>query len=416
MTRQPGLSSLPPLRIALFTYSTKPRGGVVHTLALAEQLQAQGQQVHVFALSNGQQDCFYRPTAVPFTLIPALAPPAEEEPLDRRIQRYIETYDHFLSQHRPGGFDIYHAQDCISANALWRVREKGLLRAFARTIHHLDDFVSPVLIKCQQDAIDRPDHRLVVSHYWRDTLAREFGVSSTVIHNGVDVERFHPPSPTEQATARAEWKVTDRFVFTNIGGIEPRKNTICLLLAFQAIRPHLVATGLKPVLLLAGGETLLDYRSYRAEFFHLLNHSGLEQGQDVFLLGTLSDSQIESLYQATDVFTFPSVKEGWGLVVLEAMASKVPVLAADLPVFREYLQAGQNAMLIDPHDMATLVATMRRLATEPLLRQRLAEAGLATAHAFSWATTARRHIEFYRELLAGSAADPAPQPDLMEKL
>ena len=152
--------------------------------------------------------------------------------------------------------------------------------------------------------------------------------------------------------------LTDEVAFLNIGGIEPRKNTIRLLLAFQSIRDKLIAGGRKPVLLLAGGETLLDYRPYRAEFFQLLSHSGLVLDQDLFLAGTVSDPQIDSLYRAADVFTFPSVKEGWGLVVLEAMAAGVPVITSDLPVFREYLKCEENALLVDPQRIPAIADGM----------------------------------------------------------
>jgi glycosyltransferase-like protein len=336
------------LRIALFTYSTKPRGGVVHTLAVAEQLHHLGHQVHIFALGQAGQTCFFRPVEVPFTLIPALpeasAAGEVDEPLAERIQRYIQTYYEFLTHHQAGPFDIYHAQDCISANALWRVREMGLISTFVRTIHHLDDFVTPSLIECQNNSVYRPDHCLVVSNHWQQRLKNEYGVATTVINNGVDVARFQPATAAERAAARQALGLTDQLVFLNIGGIEPRKNTIRLLLAFQAVRQKLAGRGPTPVLMLAGGETLLDYRPYRTEFFELLNHSEVQVDKDLFLLGPVSEAQLHALYQAADVFVFPSVKEGWGLVVLEALASGLPVLASDLPVFREYLTAGKNAL------------------------------------------------------------------------
>ena len=94
----------------------------------------------------------------------------------------------------PGIFDIYHAQDCISANALWRVQQQGLIREFVRTIHHIDEFTSPSLVKCQNDSVYRPTYRIVVSDYWQGQLAEEFKMDSTVINNGVDVDRFRPAS------------------------------------------------------------------------------------------------------------------------------------------------------------------------------------------------------------------------------
>ena len=112
------------LRIALLTYSTKPRGGVVHTLELAEQMHKMGHQVHIFALGKDDQG-FFRSTSFPFTLIPCKMG-EENESLDTRIERFIDTYFQFLIRHTHNPFDIYHAQDCVSANALWKAYEKGL--------------------------------------------------------------------------------------------------------------------------------------------------------------------------------------------------------------------------------------------------------------------------------------------------
>ena len=387
------------LRVALFTYSTKPRGGVVHTLALAEQLQALGHEVHIYALGKDQQSTFFRPTPVPFTLIPT-EPGAADEPLDERIQRYIQTYYEFLTHQRPSPIDIYHTQDCISANALWRIREDGLVPWFVRTIHHIDDFVSPSLIECQNHSINRPDHRIVVSQFWQQRLVAEFGVESTVIYNGVDVNRFQPASPGERASARAKLGLAEQLVFLNIGGIEPRKNSLRLLHAFQAARRELAAQGRASVLLMAGGDTLLDYAPYRQEFYEALERSKLQPDQDIFLLGVMSEADLPLLYQAADILTFPSVKEGWGLVALEALASGVPVLASDLPVFREYLTSGENGLLVDPSDKQAIAAGMLRLVEDDELRQRLATAGPATAKRFSWAATAKAHVTCYRTFLA----------------
>jgi glycosyltransferase-like protein len=386
------------LRIALFTYSTKPRGGVVHTLALAEHLQALGHRVHIYALGKDERSAFFRPTSAPFTLIPA-GSPGDDEPLDERIQRYIQTYYEFLTRHRPGPFDLYHAQDCISANALWRLREAGLIPWFVRTIHHIDDFVSPVLIDCQNHSIFRPDFRLVVSRTWQQRLAQEFGVESTVIHNGVELSRFQPASQAARAEARTKLGLVEQRVFLNIGGIEPRKNSLRLLQAFQVVRRTLAAQGQAAVLLMAGGDTLLDYAPYRAEFFQALEQSDLQVDRDIFLLGVAPDDLIPVLYQAADVLAFPSVKEGWGLVALEAMAAGVPVLASDLPVFREYLRSEENALLVDPLNGPSIAAGMLRLVQDEGLRCRLVAAGLVTAKQFSWAATAQAHTESYYTFL-----------------
>jgi glycosyltransferase-like protein len=387
----------PALRIALFTYSTKPRGGVIHTLALAEHLQDLGHVVHIFALGKDQIG-FFRPTTVPFTLIPFGVLP-DEIMLDERIQRYIESYFDFLMADASAPFDIYHVQDCVSANAVWRVREAGRVRAFVRTVHHVDDFVSPSLIQCQKDSIYRPDHRIVVSQYWQNRLQDDFGVASTIIHNGVDFGRYQPATAAQRAAARAQLGLTNEFAFVNIGGIEPRKNTVRLVRAFQRVKQALDAHGRQSLLLLAGGETMLDYTPFRQEFFALLEQSGLQPQHDVRLLGVVADDQMPSLYHAADVLAFPSVKEGWGLVVLEALASELPVLSSALPVFHEYLRSGENALLVDPLDEGAIADGMLQLANDANLRRRLALAGPGTAQKFSWEATARAHEACYRRWL-----------------
>ena len=132
-----------PLNIALFTYSTKPRGGVVHTLNLAEKLEELNHKVHVYALET--ESGFFRDVGVQHTLIPCSK--NEFNNIDEKIHSYIQTYIEFLSSINKR-FDIYHAEDCISANALMELRDRGLIKFFLRTVHHIDDFVSKSLVKC----------------------------------------------------------------------------------------------------------------------------------------------------------------------------------------------------------------------------------------------------------------------------
>jgi glycosyltransferase involved in cell wall biosynthesis len=155
---------------------------------------------------------------------------------------------------------------------------------------------------------------------------------------------------------------------------------------------------------MAGGDTLLDYESYRQEFFQALAASELQAGKDIFLLGVVPETHLSLLYQAADILAFPSVKEGWGLVALEAMAAGMPVLTSDLPVFREYLRSEENALLVDPHSEEAIADGMVRLVKDDSLWQKLAAAGPTTARRFSWTATAQAHADYYRALLAERVA------------
>jgi glycosyltransferase-like protein len=386
------------LNVALYTYSTQPRGGVVHTLSLAEHLMALGHGVHIYALGKRGQTAFFRPTSVPFTLIP-FVDLGDQEPLDDRISRYVETYYEFLARNGSLNYEIHHAQDCISANALWRLREEGVIHSFVRTIHHIDDFTSKSLIDCQDRSVFRPDLRIVVSRYWQQRIADQFGVESTVIYNGVDVSRFQPPTLAEREAARAAFGVSGKSVLLSIGGVDPRKNSINLLRAFQSVKREVAVDGRDAVLLFAGGATLLDYRAYRDSFLEELAASGLESSENVRMLGVVTEEQVRQLYWAADALAFPSVKEGWGLVVLEALGTGLPVLASDIPVFREYLRNGENALLADPHDVSAIATSLTRLIVDDELRYRLSMAGPLTAESFSWKATAQAHVDCYHAAL-----------------
>ena len=179
MGRQPG--------VALTTYSTKPRGGVVHTLSLAQALHRQGCYVHVVALGDPGKG-FFRPVDVPHTIVPA---PQGGETLEERVFAAIDAIADWLDENARR-FRIVHTQDCISCRAAARVRDAGAPITVLRTVHHVDDFTTPALINCQHQAIVEPDGLVVVSEQWRSILRSDYQVDATVIHNGVDPARFGP--------------------------------------------------------------------------------------------------------------------------------------------------------------------------------------------------------------------------------
>ena len=131
----------------------------------------------------------------------------------------------------------------------------------------------------------------------------------------------------------------------------------------------------------------------------MLRFLGLTAGRDLAILGTVSDDEVTAWYRAADAFVFPSINEGWGLVVLEALAAGLPVITSDIAVFREYLNT-DTAMLVPAGDAAALEAAMRQLIDAPALRRRLARAGATLASRFTWDTCAQRHRVIYRDLRA----------------
>ena len=131
--------------------------------------------------------------------------------------------------------DIFHTQDCISARAAARVRDAGASVQVVRTVHHVDDFTTQVLIDCQRKAIEEPDRLIVVSEDWRRQLQTDYGVDAAVIYNGVDANRFGPITAQRRADVRRGAGVGDRFVFLSVGGIEPRKGSVFLVRAMALL-------------------------------------------------------------------------------------------------------------------------------------------------------------------------------------
>jgi glycosyltransferase-like protein len=396
----------PPAPVGLVTYSVKPRGGVVHTLALAEALHQAGYPVRVIALGDPGAG-FFRPVRAPFTIIPA---PPGLPTLEQRVFASVGALAEGLGA-LVGDYPILHTQDCISARAACQVRDRtggpraagatggpraggaatGREQVVIRTVHHVDDFTSRSLIDCQRQAILEPDRILVVSEHWRGILRREYGKAAEVVHNGVDVARFAAADRALAAALRRRVGAAARQLILAVGGIEPRKGSDTLVEAVASLR----RSGRRPVLAVLGGHSFQDYRDYRERVLASLPGLGLRLDDDLVLLGTVADTELPAWYTAADVLAFPSTKEGWGLAVLEAMSAGLPVVASDLAVFREYLRPGRDALLVPADDASALAAALAAVLDDRPLAGRLRSAGRKVAARYPWARSAAEHQAIY---------------------
>jgi glycosyltransferase-like protein len=287
-------------------------------------------------------------------------------------------------------FDVYHAHDGISGNALATLVERGRIPRFVRTVHHLDDFGSGELAALQDRSVVRADRCLVVSRLWRDRLARMYGIDATVVPNGVDMARFAPLPAGERARVRMQLGIGAEPFFVTIGGVEARKNTIAALDAFALVR----RTRLDARFAIAGGASIFGHRAYRRAFTERTAELGFADSAALAVSGVLRDDVIVALLRAADAFVFPSVREGFGLVVLEALACGTPVVTSSIPPFTEYLGPG-DALLADPSDPRAIAMAMLA-ALEPVTAAALAARGPRLARRFGWARSARLHANAYR--------------------
>jgi len=376
--------------VALVTYSTKARGGVVHTLSLASAMADRGMPVRVVALGD-PDEAFFRSVRAPYSLVP-VSPPADT--LEERVFNSIDDLEAGLSK-IADEVDIFHTQDCISARAAARVRDAGAPVRVVRTVHHVDDFTTQALIDCQRKAIEEPDQLVVVSRDWRHRLEADYGVDAVVIHNGVDADRFAPIGAERRAALRERAGVADRFVFLSVGGIEPRKGSVFLVQAMAMLAREPAP---RPALVVVGGHSFQDYTRYRDDVLATLPGLGLELGRDVILAGSISDADLQEWYRSADALVFPSVKEGWGLAVLEAMAADLPVVSSDIAVLREYLTPDRTAVMTRAGNAESLAAGMRRVVCDAGLRETLVRGGRELVPAYTWERAAEEHARLYAEM------------------
>lgn len=372
------------LRIAILTHSTNARGGVVHALELADALARLGHTAAVHA-PDASGKGFFRKTEALSIAIPAS--PADSDVtavVETRIAEYIRYFENPWHRH----FDVFHAQDGISGNALSTLKQRGLIHSFIRTVHHMDSFDDPRLQALQHRSIATADQLFVVSQMWADRLATELSRSATVVGNGVDMWRFSSKPSESDAALRGQLGLRGGPILLCIGGIEERKNSIRILEAFRQLRAiHPAAQ-----LVIAGGATVLDHRTYHREFQTALGNSGLPQGA-VIHTGVLADDAMPSLYRLADVLVFASIREGFGLVVLEAMASGLPVIASHIAPFTEYL-TDDEVVWCDPLGTGSIANAMATVLTEPL-HSVLSANGYRVARRHDWLRTARAHLPVY---------------------
>jgi glycosyltransferase involved in cell wall biosynthesis len=225
-----------------------------------------------------------------------------------------------------------------------------------------------------------------------------------VVPNGVDVARFTLPD-LDRAGAGAHMGWGDRPVVLAVGGVQPRKGSRTLLEAFARARARLPEGAL---LVIAGGDGIFRTEQHEAawredaERLDLRVHDGPrpDADADVARIGVMADDDMPVLYRAADVLAFPSTREGFGLVVLEAAAAGLPVVVSDLPVFAEFLEDGRDCMM-GPVGAAGALADARvRAINDSGARARLTACAYETALRFDWAETAARTEAVYARFLA----------------
>jgi glycosyltransferase involved in cell wall biosynthesis len=211
----------------------------------------------------------------------------------------------------------------------------------------------------------------------------------TVIPLGCE-PRFHPVVDARHlASVRQKYGLPARYLLC-VSTLEPRKNLPVLLQAYALLRAERHHEDLK--LVIAGRKGWL----YQ-DIFAMV--TALDLQQDVVFTGFVDDEDLPDLYRGARLFVFPSLYEGFGLPILEAMASGVPVIASNTSSMPEV--AGDAAILVDPRHPQALAEGLRRILAETALRESLQQKGLQQASRFSWEAAAQKTLAVYAAMGRG---------------
>ena len=261
--------------------------------------------------------------------------------------------------------------------------------AFLHTPDRLPALKAAYLARLCKASVDRAAAVIAVSQQTADDLMRWFGTPAgkiTVVHNGV-ADDFTPASAETVETFRVQAGLPERYLLS-LGTLEPRKNLGLLINAFASWRAGAKPEHRNVKLILAGAKGW-----FYEEIFQQVDALGLQQS--ILFPGFVPRADLPNWYRAAEGFVYPSLFEGFGLPVLEAMACGAPVLCSDAASLREV--AGDAALIFPAHDQVALVNSLHLLVDQADMRADLRRRGLLRAAGFSWRRAAIQTLAIYNK-------------------
>jgi phosphatidylinositol alpha-mannosyltransferase len=344
-------------------YSVTLPGGVqMQVLGLARSLRSMGHDVRVLAPCDGPPpDGGVTPlgNSVPTAANGSVAPLAPDLPAQMRTLRSL--WDE--------SFDVLHLHEPLAPGCTMTA---GVFKSAPTigTFHAAGDSLSYKLFgPFVRWLAGRLDHRGAVSEDARSLAQRYLGGEYSLVFNGIEIDRYAKATP---------WPAEGPTIFF-VGRHEPRKGLSVLLEAMTLLPPdvRLWVAGDGPETEELQARTAGDPR--------------------IEWLGRINDEEKSRRLRGAHVFCAPSLRgESFGVVLLEAMAAQVPIVASDLPGYRNVARAGQDALLVEPGDSQALAVAIRRVLADRTEADALVESGNCRAAGFSMDRLAERYVELYQ--------------------
>ncbi len=203
-----------------------------------------------------------------------------------------------------------------------------------------------------------------------------------VIYQGVD-KYWKPVNSVSQLAIRKKYNISTPYILA-VGNLEPKKNFPRLFSAFSIIKDN---KKIKEQLVVVGPEGWSTKS---------ISDSARKLSPDIIFTGYISDYELQILYSGAELFVFPSLYEGFGLPLLEAMACEVPVIASNSLAIPEI--AGDAALFFDPTNIEEIAETIEKVISNEELRKELIQKGINRVKQFSWEKTAKETLNLYKEI------------------
>ncbi len=231
-----------------------------------------------------------------------------------------------------------------------------------------------------------------VSHFSKKDISQKVKVNEDkikVIYNGIRTP--YKPDNNMKNSLIKRFKLQNGFIL-NVGGIHERKNIVRLIHAFA----KLIKIDDYPGKLVITGK--VSGAPYQEKMKTLCDQAINEEKihEKVVFTGFITDEELDTLFSLADLFVYPSLYEGFGIPVLEAMNTGTPVITSRTTALKEV--ADDAALLIDPEDINDIYSAMKKILNTPDLRKELIKKGKIRAKEFSWDKTAKEYLKLYKEL------------------
>lgn len=387
------------MRICFLSFEFPPfvlGGAGIYASNITNELSKLGHEVHVLSPSCNIENGVFRSNSIRHYI-----PIAHKRFLNIPSfwLKLVRKYNHICKA--VGGFDILHS-NVISDFSLcnWQVKTPRVV-----TVHHLSRLVAkkmPLMQRIfdissetgfvpliEKSVISRSDKIIAVSNYTKNNLISVYDICPSrikVIHNGINLKEYKTPE-NEAHDYKKSLGLGDYFTFLFVGRLnDPRKNLPLLLKAFQIICKHR-----KNVRLVLVGSCVTS------NLMETLRILGIEN--EVHVLGYVDGVTLKKCYSFCDALVSSSLLEGFGLVLLEAMASGKPVVAINGGAVSELVKNHVNGILVENPNPLELANSMTFLVENPDVVKKIGKINIEKASEFSWAKSAEHTEQVYNSLL-----------------